>query len=137
MIAVRRWVLPVAWLALLAWLAWCAVQSYTHGAPAAAGAFVAGSALAVTGALRGFALDDAQDDLARAREETADARARAGAWEAAAGQCPVAAEITLGWAALDAACCLTAWHTGGHQHDTTCCRAIPCTDDTDTESSTT
>lgn len=139
----NRWVLPVAWGALLTWLAWCAVQSYANGAPVYAAVFVAGSALTVTGALQGFAIEDAQDDLARAREETAAAQgaaaaaqARADAWEAAAAQCPIACEITLGWAALYATCCLTAWHTHDLQHDTTCCRTTPTTDDTDTESST-
>lgn len=135
--AVRRGVLPVAWLALLAWLAWCAVQSYAHDAPVYAGVFAAGSALAITGALQGFSLEDAHGDLVQAREETAGAQARADAWAAAAAQCPIACEITLGWAALDAACCLTAWHTAGQQHDTTGCTAAPHTDDTDTESSTT
>ncbi|WP_326729009.1 hypothetical protein [Streptomyces phaeochromogenes] len=116
---------PLMWGCLLTWLGWCAVQSAYNRAPVAAAVFVAGSVLAVFGYVQGGVLEDTRADLKQARQKTGEAQARASAWAAASQHCPIVAEITLGWAALEAACCLTAWHTNGEQHDLTCCRTAP------------
>jgi len=93
--------LHVVYGALLVWLAYCAVISALNGSPWACVAFVIGSGLAVTAAIREGDLDDAL------RREAVRAERHARTNKTAE-------------AALNEACCERWWTSLATDHDPTC-----------------
>ncbi|MFD4786570.1 hypothetical protein ACFWN1_05710 [Streptomyces sp. NPDC058459] len=103
----------VAGAVFLTALAYTSVQ---HGAHGYAAALCCTAALLLTAARRETLAARQARTVAVRAERAARARARA-----LADDQQLADVYARGWLDLHASCCLTAWHTGGTDHDTRHC----------------